>query len=61
MCAGKESSGVLGDLHEKIVTLKHTTTESSVIATRSVGGASQERLRQIVVLILLCLVSDKIT
>ena len=45
VCAGKESSGVLGDLHEKIVTLKHTTTESSVIATRSVGGASQERER----------------
>ena len=43
VCAGKESSGVLGDLHEKIVTLKHTTTESSVIATRSVGGTSQER------------------
>jgi hypothetical protein len=30
---GKESSGVLEDLHEKMVTLKHTTTESSVIAT----------------------------
>ena len=39
MAAGKESSGVLEDLHEKMVTLKHTTTESSVIATRLVGGS----------------------
>ena len=33
---GKESNGVLSDVHETVVTLKHTTTESSIIATRSV-------------------------
>lgn len=30
---GKESSGVLGDLHDSVVTLKQMATESSVIAT----------------------------
>ena len=43
VCAGKESDGVLGELHGKVVTLKHTTTESSVIATRSVGVATGGR------------------
>ena len=45
VCVGKESNGVLGNLHEQVVTLKHITTESSVIATRSVGVASCDDVR----------------
>ena len=39
VCTGKESSGVLGDLHNTVVNLKQTSMESSVIAT---SGLSEE-------------------